>query len=188
MEQRRLTKKEIVDFIIAAATNKLFTGDGRDGAAPPITFHNFLNEMMRHGAKALRARLSVLSFADLLSESLATLKQIEARQKTLQEHMELAERLERESAVRAHRQRQTELGRRSRKQSAILAAARHYRGLNKNAKQAWHAIKRNPYAARKDETVVIEGDTMRVEADGALRKRRGIKFAQWQKIYWPAVK
>lgn len=188
MEQRRLTKKEIIDFIIAAATNELFTGDSRNGAAPPITFENFLNEMLRHGAKALRARLSQLSFADLLSEGLATLGQIEARKNKQQEYLGLAERLEHERTAQAHRLRQRELGRRSRKQSAILAAARHYRGLNKNAKQAWSAIERNPYAAGKGERVVIEGHTMRVEAKNAVRKRSGIKFAQWHKVYWPTAK
>ena len=74
MERRRLTKKDIVDLIVAAATNKLFTGDSRDGTAPPITFQNFLDEMMRHGARALRARLSALSFADLVSEGVAAFK------------------------------------------------------------------------------------------------------------------
>ena len=68
MEQRRLTKKDIVDLIVAEATNKLFTGDRRDGDAPPITIQNFTDEMIRHGATALRARLSRLSLADLVNE------------------------------------------------------------------------------------------------------------------------
>jgi hypothetical protein len=37
MEQRRPTKRDIIDAIIAEATKGLFTGDKRGGAPPPIT-------------------------------------------------------------------------------------------------------------------------------------------------------
>jgi len=41
MEQQRLTKKEIVDWIVAKATFGMFKGDKRDGETPPITVQNF---------------------------------------------------------------------------------------------------------------------------------------------------
>jgi hypothetical protein len=79
MEQRRLTKKEIVDWIVAKATFGMFKGDKRDGEAPPITVQNFSLEAGRYGAKALRARLSRLSFAELLTEGIAALDYVRAQ-------------------------------------------------------------------------------------------------------------
>src|SRR5262249_40168063 len=127
MEQPRLTKKVIVDLIIAEATFRRFKGDKRDGETPPITIQNFIDEMARYAAKALRARLSRLSFAELLTEGIAALDYVEAKQEELSQIVDFAERNEREEATRELRERQAELGRRSRLQPAILAAARHYR-------------------------------------------------------------
>ena len=91
MEQRRLTKKEMIDFIIAAATNELFTGDSRNGAAPPITSKISSTKCFdmaprRYGRVSLSYHLR-----DLLSEGLATLGQIEARKNKQQEYLGLAD-------------------------------------------------------------------------------------------------
>ena len=53
------------------ATKGLFTGDKRDGEAPPITRQNFHSVILRYGARALRARLSQLSHAELLANEAA---------------------------------------------------------------------------------------------------------------------
>lgn len=181
MERRRLTKKDIVDLIVAEATNKLFTGDSRDGDTPPITIQNFNDEMMRHGARALRARLSRLSLADLVNEGVAAFKYGDARQERIQQYVAEAKRNDRDAAA----QRQAELARRPRLQSPILEAARHYRRSNFGAKRAWREIEKSPYVARTGEIVVVDDDKLWVEARDGKRKRAGIKLAQWQKRYWP---
>jgi hypothetical protein len=182
-------RKGIVDAIIAEATNRLFAGDERDGAVPPITLQNFFDESIRYGAKALRARLSRLSRADLLEELNAASNYIEARQERLKEYLALAEQNEREDAARTRRQRQAELGRRHSLQPAILAAARHYRTEGKNAKQAWKAIGRKPLSTPDGETVLIKGrgdeERMCVQSRGGKQQRSGIKINHWQKRYWP---
>ena len=92
---------------------------------------------------------------------------------------------------RAHRQRQAEIGRKHGLQPAILAAARHYRTLRKNAKEAWRTIKERPYKANDTETVVVEvvkkNETMCVQLRRGKQKRKGIKFGQWRQRYWPAA-
>jgi len=181
------TKRAIIDAIVADATCRRFTGDKRDGDAPPITFENFLDEAFRHGAKALRARLSRLSRGELIAELSKGAACIEKQEEDLRETMALAERLRHEEL----RQRQADIARRPRLQGAILAAARHYRGRNKNAKEAWRAIKQNPYQTGR-ETVVIEGDKetemMYVRSLDGKQMRSPIKFAHWRQRYWPAAK
>ena len=96
MEQRRRTKK-IVDWIVAKATWGHFKGDKRDGEAPPITIQNFVLESPRYGARALRARLSRLSSAELLAEAHAVRAYLKARPSEL---AQIAETVEREKAAR----------------------------------------------------------------------------------------
>jgi len=190
MEQQRLTKKEIIDWIIARATYGIFKGDKRDGEPPPITVQNFVPEAGRYGAKALRARLSRLSFDELLSEACAVRDHLEARPSEL---ARIAEEAKRQDAVREHRQRQAELGRRHRLQPAILAAARYYRQIaQKSAKDAWRAIKRKPYETN-DGSVVIETaaggkEEMLVRSRRGKQKRDGIAFGTWQERYWPKAR
>jgi hypothetical protein len=191
---RLLTKKEIVDLIIAEATFGQFKGDKRDGATPPITIQNFLGEGPRYAAKALRARLSRLSFAQLLTEGFAALDYVGAKQERLSQMVELAERNEREEAAQGHRQRQAELGRRSRLQPAILAAARHFRQIakksaKKSAKEAWLAIKHKPYETDDGSVVIVAAkgrkEEMVVWSRRGQQKRSGIGFGSWQDRYWP---
>jgi hypothetical protein len=191
IEQQPLSRKEIVDIVIREATYGLFVGDRRDGDAPPITLQNFTNEMIRYGARALRARLSRLPDVSLLSEATAALEHDAARQKQLQVNAEEGERLQSEDEMRVIRGRLAEYGRRHGVQPAILAAAHHYRGRSSmSAKVAWRAIKQNPFKT-DGETVIIEGDgdneIMRVKAQRG-KQRNGIKQPQWQKRYWPTAK
>jgi hypothetical protein len=187
MEQRRLTKKEVVDWIVAKATSGMFKGDKRDGEAPPIMVQNFNLEAGRYGAKALRARLSRLSFAELLTEASAARNYFEARPRLL---AQIGERFKREEAAREFRQQQAERGRRSRLQPAILTAARHYRQIaKKSAKGAWLAIKHKPHETA-DGSVVIEAakggkEEMLVRSRRGKQKRGGIAFGTWQDRYWP---
>ena len=186
------SRKGIIDLIISDATNGRFTGDKRDSDAPLITLQNFYDEMLRYGAKELRARLLRLSLAEFLGESIAAFEHIEARDQRLPAYIAEGEQLQREEARRALRQAMAEFGRRHGLQSAILAAARHYRGLkNMTAKRAWHGIKQIPFETSDGETVVIEGsgdnEIMRVKSPQGSQ-RGGIKQPQWQKRYWPAAK
>jgi hypothetical protein len=151
----KVTKQLIIDAIIARATYKWFSGDQRDGDTPPITIENFVNEIFRLGAKALRVRLSRLSRAELLAELSNAAAYVTKHEKQLHEIIALAERTERENDAQALRQRQAELARRPRLQRAILAAAAHYRQREMNAKEAWRAIKQKPFAA-DGETVVMQ--------------------------------
>jgi hypothetical protein len=173
VERRRFTKVEIIDAIVAEATKGLFTGDKRDGEAPPITRQNFHSETFRYGARALRARLSRLSHGDLRRECFEGIQFDTAL---------------REYGQRAISQRQSQLARKPRLQPAMLAAARHYRALGKSARTAWCSIKRKPYRTG-GETVLIKGseekERMWVRSPDGTQKRSDIKFEQWQKRYWP---
>jgi hypothetical protein len=60
---KRLFKQKIIDFIVREASFAMFLGDARDGDVPPITLEYFTTEKIRHGARALRTRLSQLSLA-----------------------------------------------------------------------------------------------------------------------------
>src|SRR5215831_1972797 len=96
-----------------------------------------LHEQGRYGAKALRARLSRLSYAELLREAREARDFFKARPGQL---AQLAELVRREEAARVLRQRQAELGRRPRLQPGILAAARHYRDQGVSAGEAWDLL------------------------------------------------
>jgi hypothetical protein len=95
----RLTKKQLIDYIVYQATRGLFFGDRRDSKAPPITFQNFTQEMFRCGAKALRARLSGLSYRQVLQEGMAAIEDVQ-RMKTAA--LPSALRAAREQRVRAN--------------------------------------------------------------------------------------
>jgi hypothetical protein len=183
--RRLLTKKEMIDQLVTQAAFGQFKGDKRDGETPPITIQNFSLEMPRYAAKALRARLSRLSFAELFTEAIAAADYKDQLSRTV----ELAERLNREEV----RQRQAELGRRSRLQTAILAAARHYRDQGINAGEAWDAIRETPFNTDDGSTVEIEGgklrteQKMRVMAPDGRQLKRSIKWDQWRQTYWKAA-
>jgi hypothetical protein len=189
MERQRQTKKEIIDWIIAKAAF-IFMGDKRDGETPPITVQNFFLESGRHGAKALRARLSRLSFDELLGEACAVRDYLQARPSEL---ARLAEEAKRQETAREHRQRQAEFARKPRLQPAILAAACHYRGRGKNAGQAWDALAKAPFTTSDGSTVEIVGgknrlaQQMRVKSPNGRKEKRPIGFAQWRKHYWSAA-
>jgi hypothetical protein len=70
----RLTKKEIIDYLVLEATSGLFFGDGRDSKAPPSGLQSVTEEVFRCGAKALRARLSGLSYRQVLQEGTAAIE------------------------------------------------------------------------------------------------------------------
>jgi hypothetical protein len=191
MEQRRLTKKEIVDCIVAKPTFGMFKGDKRDGETPPITVQNFSLEQGRYGAKALRARLSRLSYAELLREAREARDFFKARPGQL---AQLAELVRREEAARLLRQRQAELGRRPRLQPGILAAARHYRDQGVSAGEAWDLLNKAPFATDDGNTLEIEGgrlprlrQRMRVRLRDGRQQKRPIGFDQWRKRYWSAA-
>jgi Arm DNA-binding domain len=180
----RPTEQEIIDAIVRDATSGMFTGDQRDGDAPPITRENFFTEMYRHGAKALRSRLSRLSRDELDAELNAAATHVERLHGLQKEAITLVEHDERMTI----RKRQAELGRRHTLQPAILAAARYYRAKNKNAKEAWLAIERQPHKTNDGATVMIECDKVCAKSQDGTQKRMGVKFNQWQKSYWPAAK
>jgi hypothetical protein len=191
MEQRRLTRKEIIDWIVAKATIGMFTGDKRDREAPPITIQNFTVQAQRYGAKALRARLSRLSFEELLTEARGVLAYFKARPSELEQ---IAERVKRDEAKRVHSHRQSEFAKKPRLQIAIVAAARHCRNQRMNAGEAWDALKKAPFETDDGNTVEIEGtklprieQRMRVISRGGRQRKRPISFSQWRQRYWPAA-
>ncbi len=186
-KRRRFTRnkrKDIIDALIAEATNRLFQGDKRDGASPAITLDNFLSEMPRYGAIAFRARLIRLSDTELLAELNAAAEHERISAERRREYHKLAEQNELEDADRARRKRQAELGRRHNLQSGILAAACHYRKRGLTAKNAWHEIKRQPYSPGDGISIVINDGEMQQLDQAGKCNRQGIKFGQWQKRYW----
>ena len=177
------TKRDIIDAIVGEATKRQFTGDRRDGDAPPIDLENFHTEIFRYGAKALRARLSRLSYIELLQVGADGVVFLEEER-----------RFKHAAARRAHSQQQSERARRPRLQPAIYAAACHYRGLGKSAKDAWDAIAKSPYRTNGGEIVEIEGSklsrskqTIRVVSPDGRKLRHAIKFSQWRQRYWAAA-
>jgi hypothetical protein len=189
MERRHRTK--LVDWIVAKATFGMFTGDKRDGEPPPITVQNWFLDTQRYGAKALRARLSLLSFDELLTEARAVRDHFKARPSELARLAELAKQQE---AARELRQPQAELGRRSRLQPAILAAARFYRNQGMNAGEAWDALNKTPFTTDDGNTVEIEGSKLprpkqriRVILRDGRQQKRPIRFNQWRQVYWTAA-
>jgi hypothetical protein len=191
MEKRRCTRSEIIDAIVADAAG-LF-GDKRDGEAPPITRRNFHSEMLRYGARALRARLSQLSHAELLGEA-ADAAAFRAELDALyEEGLQRLESGDREAAAQARRQRQAELGRRRGLHPAILAAARHFQAHGKSAKQAWDAIKETPFRTGGGWVIVVSGPksdrlSQAMRAMAPRERDRPIKFNHWRQRYWPAAK
>jgi hypothetical protein len=189
MEKRR---RLIIDRTIAKATWGTFTGDERDGKTPPITAENFSIEFYRYFAKGLRARWIRLSSAKLRAEARVVRR---AHFKNPSELAQLAELVAREKAARELRERQAELGRRSRLQPGILAAACYYRNQRVNAGEAWDAVRKTPFTTDDGSTAEIKGDKRsRLEqrmlvrhADGRQQKR-AISFGQWRKSYWKAAK
>ena len=207
MEKRRFTKVEIIDAIVAEATKGLFTGDNRDGEAPPITRQNFHSETFRYGARALRARLSRLSHAELLREYFEGTQFDTALQEHGQRESALMEHKDREAAAQARSRRQAELGSRPRRQAehaAFLATARHHRGCRTTggrkttSREAWNAIKqasntikKKDRSATKDVVVVIEGEgkseRMYALSPDGTKIGPGIKLERWVKAYWRAA-
>jgi hypothetical protein len=194
MGQRRPTKTDIVDAIIGEATRGQFTGDKRDGAPPPITLQNFLSETFRYGAKALRARLSRLTLAELLLELEASVVHVEMLQEHVKGWLTQYERDERAANVRARSERQSELAKRPHPQPAIVTAARHYRDLGMNAGEAWDVINKTPFATDAGNTVEIVGSKlprlkqrMRVILRDGRQQKRSIGFDQWRQRYWSAA-
>jgi len=190
MEQRRPTKTDIVDAIIGEATNGQFTGDKRDGTPPPITRQNFLSEMYRYGAKALRARLSRLTYAELLDELETSAVHVATLQEYVKNAVAQLERDDRYADMRARSERQSEIAKRPRLQPAILGAARRCRDRGMTAREAWDALYKTPFETDDGDTVEIEGPKLRlkqrmrvISRDGRQRKR-AISFAQWRKNYW----
>jgi hypothetical protein len=193
--RQRLSKRVIIDSIVGHVTNGVFTGDKRDGVPPPITLQSFTTEMHRYGAKALRARLSRLTLTELCAELKASVEHIAGREEYVKAATAQLKREDRDADMQAHSERQRDLAKRPRLQSAILATARHYRGLGLSAGEAWDAIGKIPFTTDDGHTVEIEGSKlsrlkqrMRVrQADGRQRKR-AISFAQWRKSYWTGAK
>jgi hypothetical protein len=181
------TRHGIIDALVAEATNNLFYGDTRDGAAPAITLENFLNEMMRHGAIEFRARLSRLSDTKLLAERHRADAHIRTYEERMRDYVKMAEQNELEDAERARRRRQAELGKRHGLQQALLEAARHFCSLKMTAKAAWRAIEQQPFDVGDGSTVIIEDGTMRRRRSDRKRGKSGIKFGYWSKRYWPAT-
>jgi hypothetical protein len=98
----RLTKKEIIDYIVYEATGRLFFGDGRD---TKIALQNFKLEVFRCGAKTMRARLSGLSYQQVLQEGTAALDQIKFEEGQVLASLSQFERAKREEMMRGNRQR-----------------------------------------------------------------------------------
>jgi hypothetical protein len=185
----RPTRAEIIDAIVSEATHELcrFTGDTRDGTAPPIRLENFNIEALRYGAKALRARLSRLSRTQLNAELCEAAVYVRTVKDAVRSAAVSLESREREELSRQQRER----AQKPRLQPAILAAARHYRAQNKTYKEAWRAIKKKPYAASQGETVQIETagrrESMAVHSRDGRRRRLAISESQWRQGYWRAV-
>jgi hypothetical protein len=183
--ERPPTKADLVDAIVAAATNGLFTGDKRDGGPPPITYENFHLKAFRYGARKLRKRLERLPDAEFWGELEATVGYVDA----LKENREYATALLRDADLRALSERQSEVAQQPRGQLAIFAAARHYRAQRVTAKQAWEAINKAPFVTGDGAAVKVEGpkphERMRVTLPDGRQERRQIGFEQWRQHYWP---
>ena len=192
MEQRRPTKRDIVDAMVGHATSGSFTGDKRDGAPPPITLRNFLSEMYRYGAKALRARLSRLTYAELLGELETSAVHVATLQDYVKNALAQLERDERHADMRARSERQSERAKRPRLQPDMVTAARHCRDQGMNAKGAWDAINKTPFVTDDDNIVEIVGSNrlkqrMRVKSPDGRQQKRSIGFNQWRQRYWSAA-
>jgi hypothetical protein len=187
----RLTKTALIDAIVNEVST--YTGDERDGAAPPITVRNFHEEMFRYGAKELRKRLSRMSLKEVLRERDDKAwfdKEMYERGEQL---TAIQERDDREAWAKAFRQQQAERGRRHGPQPEILEAARHYRARGHTAGEAWDLIKKEPFKSPSGATIRIDGpahkrlsQTMRVISPDGKQLRCVIRFSNWRQLYWPA--
>jgi hypothetical protein len=154
----RPTRNEIIDLIVREATaNPVFVGflgDKRDGQAPPITVENFSTEAQRHGAKALRARLSRLPRAELDAELRAAAAYF-ARIPTLEESVRVATENEARELSNRQSERARKLGysRRSLKRHDTIerrgkrprrhgAPSRRHRTPPKMMKVSWSKLSR----------------------------------------------
>jgi hypothetical protein len=192
MEQQRPTKTDIVDAIIGEATKGQFAGDKRDGAPPPITLQNFLSETFRYGAKALRARLSRLTYAELLGELETSAVHVATLQDYVKNALAQLERDERHADMRARSERQSERAKRPRLQPDMVTAARHCRDQGMNTKEAWDAINKTPFVTDDANIVEIVGSNrlkqrMRVKSPDGRQQKRSIGFNQWRQRYWSAA-
>jgi len=164
-----------------------FLGDKRDGEAPPLTIPNWYDQAARYSAKALRARLSRLSRAELWRELIEGAAYIKALDDMISASNERVQRAGRE----AHRRRQAEVASKSRLQADVLLAARHYRDQGVSAKKAWETIRKIPFAADTGNTVEIEDrpphQWMRVKRQDGSQESRTIRLKQWRNVYWPAA-
>jgi hypothetical protein len=181
----REARQEAIDWLVSQATTRRFLGDSRDGPKPRITIDNFIQEQTRYGAQVYRARLLMLSDEELAIEAQVALEADAQLKKLKSELPAIFERMVREDAERALRERQSNLGRRHGPQKSILAAARHYRALGKTASEAWRKIKQHPFEAENHQIVEITKEEMKVRKPGTKGQRSGINFSHWQKRYWP---
>jgi hypothetical protein len=167
----RLTKKQIIDYIVYEATHGLFFGDGRDSKTPPITLQNFNLEIFRCGGKALRARLWGLSYRQVLQEGMAAVEHIKCTEAQSLASIGQFERTKREERMQANR-RQLEAAMAAKhniSQSVDNAVAELAgRLLNKHPKWTSHrcAVEIEP---RLNEALRAEG--RRPLALDAIRKR-----------------
>jgi hypothetical protein len=190
------TKQAIIDVLIGTATQGQFTGDKRDGEIPPITNENFFDEARRCGAEALRARLSRMSYAELLRERDEVARSDAELWKYGEQQIAMQEARDREAEAQAFRRKQADRGRRNKLQFEILEVARYYRGRTidgrkTTALKAWREIREHRYPATTGTIVAIEVDgkneTMCVRLPDGTKKRSGIQHATWLKHYWPAA-
>jgi hypothetical protein len=165
------TKKQVIDYIVGQATRGLFFGDARDSKAPPITLQNFTQEMRRCGAKALRARLSGLSYRQVLQEGMAAVEHVEYAEAQQIAAIGQVEQAAREESVRAsHRQIAAAIAARRNTSQSVDDAVAGLAGplLNKHPKWASHrcAVAIEP---RLNEALRAEG--RRPLGLDAIRKR-----------------
>jgi hypothetical protein len=190
----RPTKQALIDAIVIKVTS--FTGDKRDGDVPPIKVENYHELIFQRSARAFRAHLSRMSYADLLREDEAAAAYVAWLKAYKENALAQQERDDREG----ERQKQAERGRRRDLQPELLEAAHDYRGRTidgrkMNAGEAWDAIKKNPFTTGSGWIVLVSGpeshrlsQEMRAMLPNGTRIKRPIKFDHWRQRYWPAAK
>jgi hypothetical protein len=99
----RLTKKQVIDYIVLGAACGVFFGDGRDSKAPPTGLQSCTEEVYRRGAKALRARLSRLSYRQVLQEGIAVVEHRKRAEAQGLASLGQYERAKREETMRENR-------------------------------------------------------------------------------------
>jgi hypothetical protein len=194
MGRKRPNKRNIVDAIIAGATEGLFTGDERDGLPPLIAPQNVHTEMLRYIAQAWRTQLMRLTLPALHAELNASNEFAAALKEHLKNALAQLERNERDAHIRARNERQSELAKRSRLQPDIVAAARRYREQELTAGKAWDEIYKTPFRTADGSIVKIDGpkghrleQQMRVISRDERQLKRAIKWDQWRQVYWKSA-